>query len=526
MDQKIEDGLVSTEIPSTNFDMLPSEIELFDKFSDKKKPEPVNNIIPDPKKKIESDKKKDPASTSKSKIERIEKEAKEISKSKEPKKESQNLPSKPSPKIVKEKEEKKIDIPKKVANIKLTEAPLPPRLEPQPQQIVKKAIMKEKGIQTDIINTNRKVSKTDIETPVRDVSGPSFQNRKAKDLGLLTNTNAKIINSRDSTSKEKEKPEIIRSQKVREEKNILVHSEKRIPSKKDLFKDNASEISESIPQPLIKNVKSNPFLDPLKAQIAAKESIIQELNRKLEEAKRKYEDEKTRNRESEKKIKSEIAEIISEKEDKKEKLKYFSKGSQTIILPELINPIPNNVNSNPNTQKNNDDNNKLNNIKEIRNRIKTLSNHDISNLNESETSFPSIKFSKYREIGKEEPEVNNEEEKFSQIYRTISKMVEKNGVHIFLNINEDLDVIFKKIYAIKIDKPNDDKEVGILKMPDIDQFKEIMRKIDKEHEKCGGVGGLCGHLKRFYEKLGWKEEKWGRKVFKVHKRDINKVKIL
>lgn len=532
--------------------MPSSERELIGKFIDRKKPEPLennrshaSNFNSESKKKIEAEKKKDPSSISKSKIEKETKEAKETketketkSKSKEPKKESQNPPSKPPPKAIKEKQEKKIDIPKKVTNIKLSEAPLPPRLEPQPQlqpqPNVKKAAMKEKGIQTDIIKANKKLSKAELDIPERDNFTPSSQAEKSKDI---TKNNPKIIknNDDDSADKEEEKVEIKKVQKVNEVKNVV--SEKSIPSKKDLAKDSISEISEGIiPRQVENNFKPNPISDPLKAQIAAKDSIIQELTRKLEEAKRKNDEEKIRNKESEKKIKNEIAEVYLKKND--EQLKYFNKSCQTVLLPELLNSNSNpnsypnpysnpKLNNNANNIQTKGDNNKSNNIKEIRDRIKTLSNHDISNMNnmnENETSFPSINFSKYREVGGEEPEVNEEEEKFSQIYKTMSKMVEKNGIHIFLNLNEDLDAIFKKIYAIK--KQNDDNDVGFLKMPDISQFKEIMRTIDKEHERCGGSGGLCGHLKRFYEKLGWKEEKWGRKVYKVHKRDINKLKIL
>ena len=53
-----------------------------------------------------------------------------------------------------------------------------------------------------------------------------------------------------------------------------------------------------------------------------------------------------------------------------------------------------------------------------------------------------------------------------------------------------------------------------------EEFQEMMGKVIEEHRKCGPK---CGHLKRFYDRLGFVEGKMNRTVFKIHRRDLSRL---
>ena len=61
------------------------------------------------------------------------------------------------------------------------------------------------------------------------------------------------------------------------------------------------------------------------------------------------------------------------------------------------------------------------------------------------------------------------------------------------------------------------KDKKVLKF---EEFQEIMGKVIEEHKKCGPK---CGHLKRFYDRLGFVEGKMNRTVFKIHRRDLSRL---
>jgi len=123
-----------------------------------------------------------------------------------------------------------------------------------------------------------------------------------------------------------------------------------------------------------------------------------------------------------------------------------------------------------------------------------------------------------------EEEKKKEDEKINVMFENMRDIVTLEGENLLKNENVEVVKIFQKI----INKANDKKIENIENGNDIDgnlelgleEFKEAMNEIKNEHRRCGPN---CIHLRRFYEKLGFSEKKFGKKLYYLHKRIINKL---
>ena len=125
-------------------------------------------------------------------------------------------------------------------------------------------------------------------------------------------------------------------------------------------------------------------------------------------------------------------------------------------------------------------------------------------------------------INKREEERKKEEQKINIMFENMRDMVNLEGEKLLKSENPDLAKFFQKIIAKT--KANDKKteEEGINENIElgIEDFKEAVNEIKNEHRRCGPN---CIHLKRFYEKLGFSENKMGKKLYYLHKRVINRL---
>lgn len=120
------------------------------------------------------------------------------------------------------------------------------------------------------------------------------------------------------------------------------------------------------------------------------------------------------------------------------------------------------------------------------------------NIRSAENLLTGLNFSKLKEVAGQEKD-RKMEEIFGLLQKTIDTADNTNPVGGLLGFEGFV------------------KDKKLLKF---EEFQEIMGKVIEEHRKCGPK---CGHLKRFYDRLGFVEGKMNRTVFKIHRRDLSRL---
>lgn len=124
--------------------------------------------------------------------------------------------------------------------------------------------------------------------------------------------------------------------------------------------------------------------------------------------------------------------------------------------------------------------------------------YTFESVKNSENLLINMNFSKFKEV-----EVEESENKYDAIFNLMKKNVE-SGTSYY---NPEELIHFEKFFKEK-------------RVPKYEEFKEIMIKTIEEHKKCGPK---CPHLTRFYDKIGFSEQKLNRKLYKIHKRNLSRL---
>lgn len=136
-----------------------------------------------------------------------------------------------------------------------------------------------------------------------------------------------------------------------------------------------------------------------------------------------------------------------------------------------------------------------------------LEKFSFDSVKSSENLLLSLNFSKLKEFSPSKQKETETEQTYEEIFQLLQRNIEfprknQENMEAYLGFNEFI------------------KEK---KVPKYEEFKEIMKKIIDEHQKCGPK---CPHLQRFYDRLGFSELKANRKPFKIHKRNLSRLLIL
>ena len=103
------------------------------------------------------------------------------------------------------------------------------------------------------------------------------------------------------------------------------------------------------------------------------------------------------------------------------------------------------------------------------------------------------------------------------MYNYFKNTLDKGGFKVIRNSSTTVKNMFKFVLGMN-EKDLDVKDGNI---PNFENFKESLAKMQVAHNKCGPD---CPHLKRFYEYLGDFQSKMNTKpTFVLHKRTITKL---